>query len=161
MPDQRRPEGDEEEEFSPRRQGLSQRTYHSAIDQQIAAAQEKGAFTNLPGQGKPLERDDDIFVPDELRVGYKMLKSAGFAPPWIEQQKEITEERAKLAKWLDSANARWRHAAPAERARLEGIYREKLVHLNRIILNYNLSVPQTVGQIPGIRIEDEFAKLGR
>ena len=161
MYDQRRPDDDAEEEVFPRHPVFNQRAYQSALDQQIIAGEANGAFADLPGAGKPLGRDDDVFVPEDVRVGYRMLKTAGFAPPWVEQQKDIVEQQVKLARWLDSANARWRHAAPSERSRLESIYREKLVQLNRTILNYNLTVPQSVGQMPGIRLEDELVKLGK
>lgn len=160
MQDQRRPDNAAEEESTPRHPIFNKQAYQSALDQQIAQGEANGAFANLRGAGKPLGGDDDVFVPEDLRVGYRMLKTAGFALPWIEHQKDIVEEQAKLTRWLDSANARWRHAAPSERARLESIYREKLVQLNRTILNFNLSVPQSVGQMPGIRIEDELNKLG-
>ncbi len=160
MYNQRRRDDDAEEESETRHPIFNQRAYQGAIEQQIAAAQSQGLFNNLPGAGKPLGGDDDVFVPEDVRVGYRMLKSAGFAPPWIEQKKEIVEVQSKLALWLDSANARWRHAAPSERERLQNLYREKLVYLNRIILNYNLTVPQTIGQMPGIRMQDELVKLG-
>ncbi len=139
---------------------FNQRAYRRAIDDQIAAGQSKGLFDNLPGAGKPLATDDDIHVPEDLRVGYRMLKTAGFAPPWIEQRKEIVEDQEKLKSWLQSANARWRHAAPTERDRLMSLYREKLTLLSRKIMSYNLSVPQTVGQMPGFRMDDELRKLG-
>ena len=150
----------EDETFQPRHNLFNQRAYQSALDQQIAAGQRQGAFDNLPGAGKPLQSDNDVFVPEDMRVGYRMLKTAGFAPPWIEQQKEIAEDSTKLSSWLASARARWRHAAPSERERLQTLYREKLTLLNRKILDYNLTVPLTIGQMPGIRIQDELAKLG-
>ncbi len=105
---------DEEETFQPRHDIFSQRAYQSALDQQIAAGQRQGAFDNLPGAGKPLQEDNDVFVPEDMRVGYRMLKTAGFAPPWVEQQKEIADDTVKLNRWLDSARARWRHAAPSD-----------------------------------------------
>ena len=143
-----------------RRQPLTQRTYHTVIDRQIAAGEAEGAFDNLPGSGRPLKFEDDSMVPDEVRVGYRMLKSAGFAPPWVELRKEIREEQAKLEAWLTRANGRWLHANAGEQTRLRDEYRAKIAELNRLILTYNLSVPQAVGQMPALRPEDELARLG-
>ena len=153
---------DEPEQVAPTpRQPLTQRTYHTLIDQQMAAAQAAGAFDNLPGAGKPLQLGDDALVPEELRVGYRMLKGAGFAPPWIELQKEINKEQAKLETWLRNANGRWRHANAAEQTRLRNEYRERIADLNRLLLRYNLSVPQAVGQLPLLRMQDELGRLGK
>ena len=57
-------------------------------ERHIADAQRKGEFDNLPGQGEPLTLDDDSFVPEELRVGFRLLKNAGCLPPEIELRKD-------------------------------------------------------------------------
>ncbi|HVP89371.1 MAG TPA: DnaJ family domain-containing protein [Casimicrobiaceae bacterium] len=56
------------------------------IEEAIAA----GAFDDLPGAGRPLELDEDRFVPEELRAAYRVLKRAGFVPPEVEARKEIS-----------------------------------------------------------------------
>ncbi len=55
----------------------------------IAEAQERGDFDKLPGAGRPLDLDDDLLVPEELRVAYRILKNAGFVPPEMEMRREI------------------------------------------------------------------------
>ncbi|MGJ0194706.1 DUF1992 domain-containing protein [Pantoea sp. RRHST58] len=60
-------------------------------EQHIRAAQEKGELSNLPGEGAPLELDDDSNVPAELRSGYRLLKNAGFLPPELEMRREALE----------------------------------------------------------------------
>ncbi len=40
---------------------------------------ENGAFEGLAGFGKPLPKDDAAYVPEELRMGYRIMKNAGFA----------------------------------------------------------------------------------
>src|SRR5215211_7257459 len=84
------------------------------IDEIMAKAHADGLMDNLPGQGQPLKLDDDEMVPAEYRLGFRMLKSSGFAPPWIEARREIDEERAQLTNWLNDAWQRWPYlAAPA------------------------------------------------
>jgi DnaJ homologue, subfamily C, member 28, conserved domain len=55
----------------------------------IREAQEDGAFDNLPGKGKPLEIEDLSWVPEELRIGYHVLKNAHVLPPEAELLKDI------------------------------------------------------------------------
>ncbi|ALB64304.1 Putative cytoplasmic protein [Cronobacter condimenti 1330] len=57
-------------------------------ERHILEAQERGEFNNLPGTGKPLILDDDSHLSPELRVGYRLLKNAGFLPPELEARKE-------------------------------------------------------------------------
>ena len=57
-------------------------------EQRIQEALESGAFDDLPGKGQPLNIDDDSDVPEHLRMGYRVLKNAGFLPPELQQRKE-------------------------------------------------------------------------
>ncbi|WP_072085409.1 DnaJ family domain-containing protein, partial [Yersinia massiliensis] len=57
----------------------------------IVDAQKNGEFDNLSGNGKPLQLDDDALVPMDLRVGYRLLKNAGFLPPeLLDRQEALT-----------------------------------------------------------------------
>ena len=58
-------------------------------EQRILEAQRNGAFDNLPGKGKPLELEDMSSVPDDLRIGYHVLKNANVLPPEAELLKDI------------------------------------------------------------------------
>ncbi|MDN8602247.1 DUF1992 domain-containing protein [Citrobacter enshiensis] len=60
-------------------------------ERHIVDAQSKGEFDNLPGSGKALILDDDSHVPDDLRVGYRLLKNAGCLPPELEQRREAIQ----------------------------------------------------------------------
>ena len=57
-------------------------------ERHILDAQTKGELDNLPGQGQPLELDDDSAVPAELRTGFRLLKNAGYLPAELEDRKE-------------------------------------------------------------------------
>ena len=133
--------------------------YESLIDQIMNKAQADGLMDNLPGQGQPLELDDDALVPDEYRLGNRMLKSSGFAPPWIEAQREIEQDRAKLDSWLKEAKRRLPHLDTAARAALIAAYRRKLDDLQRMITHYNLQAPPGAMHLAGLRMADELAKL--
>jgi DnaJ homologue, subfamily C, member 28, conserved domain len=58
-------------------------------EQRILEAQRNGAFDNLPGKGKPLELEDLSWVPEELRIGYHVLKNAHVLPPEAELLKDV------------------------------------------------------------------------
>jgi hypothetical protein len=63
--------------------------FQRIAEQRILEAQRAGAFDNLPGKGKPLELEDLSWVPDDLRIGYLVLKNANVLPPEAELLKDI------------------------------------------------------------------------
>jgi hypothetical protein len=55
----------------------------------IREAMENGEFDNLEGAGKPLNFADETWIPEDLRIAYRVLKNAGYIPPEIELRNEI------------------------------------------------------------------------
>jgi DnaJ homolog subfamily C member 28 len=127
---------------------ITLRRFDSLIEQQFRAAEEAGAFENLPGAGKPLDLHDDDHVPEDERIGFRLLKSNGYAPSWIDLQKDIRADQARLEAWVTRIKQRWPALGPLERERLRGEYEQRLRDLNRQITNYNLTAPPAVGQLP-------------
>lgn len=158
-PDQPRDDGAERRDAHPVRR-VTLHAFQSIIDQQMREAEAAGAFHNLPGAGKPLKLDDDAGVPDDMRLGHRLLKGSGYAPPWIELQKSIREEQDGLGAWLAQANGRWAGLSEAERAALRAEYEQKLRDLNRLITNYNLTAPPAAGQLALLQPWRELRKLG-
>jgi len=58
-------------------------------EQRISKAMEEGEFNNLPGAGKPLSFEDETWIPEDLRLAYRILKNAGCIPPELELKNEI------------------------------------------------------------------------
>jgi hypothetical protein len=76
--------------------------FDAIAEKKIADAIARGELNDLPGEGKPLELDDDANVPEELRVAYRILKNAGFVPPEVESLREIGQlERLVEEKAVD------------------------------------------------------------
>ncbi|MGB9761663.1 MAG: DUF1992 domain-containing protein [Caldimicrobium thiodismutans] len=71
--------------------------FKKIAEERIREAMERGEFDDLELKGKPLELKEDPFVPEELRIAYRMLKNAGFLPKEVELRKEIAE----LENYLD------------------------------------------------------------
>ena len=65
--------------------------YQKIVERKIREAEIKGVFDNLPGQGKPLNLEDNSNVPEDLRLAYKVLKNANCLPPELELKKEIRQ----------------------------------------------------------------------
>src|SRR5262247_2588110 len=91
------------------------------VEERIQQAQEDGVFDNLPGKGKPLKLEDDSFVPEDLRLTYKILKNSNCLPVEMELRKQIFNLRQLL------------NAAIDEQAR-----RELRRELNLLVLQFNL-----------------------
>ena len=73
----------------PREQTGAVSFLHRIAEQRILEAQRNGAFDNLSGKGRPLELEDLSWVPEELRIGYHVLKNAHVLPPEVELLKDI------------------------------------------------------------------------
>lgn len=78
--------------------------FQKIIEERIRKAQLKGEFKDLPGSGKPLSLSEDAFVPEDLRLAYKILKNADCIPPEIELKKEINQLEALMADMKDEAS---------------------------------------------------------
>lgn len=59
------------------------------VEQRIGEAIARGEFDHLPGAGRPLDLDDDLQVPEELRIANRILKNAGCVPPEAAQLAQI------------------------------------------------------------------------
>ena len=60
-------------------------------EQKLLEAVSRGELDDLPGQGRPLDLDDDRLIPEDLRVAYRILKNAGYVPPELQELNEIAQ----------------------------------------------------------------------
>ncbi|AWI79304.1 MAG: DUF1992 domain-containing protein [Betaproteobacteria bacterium HGW-Betaproteobacteria-13] len=70
-------------------------------EQRIADAIRRGELDNLPGAGRPLVFDDELFLSGEQRMINRVLKNAGFTPPEVRLRKELADLREALARHPD------------------------------------------------------------
>jgi len=96
-------------------------------ERKIAEALARGELDNLPGEGRPLELDDDALVPEDLRAAYRILKNAGYVPPEVETLTEIAQLEALVSNGAEDAAARSRAVRKLAllRTRVEARYYEK------------------------------------
>lgn len=146
--------------------------WESAIDKQIRQAEERGAFENLPGKGRPLDLRPNPYAGDR-EMAYKILKDAGYAPEWIELDKEIRvrldKARQVLARHWERYQARVQDLAgrmgprgESERQRVAATWQsavatfeEEVASLNREIADLNLKVPASQFQRLSIDVRRE------
>ncbi|HYQ48502.1 MAG TPA: DnaJ family domain-containing protein [Thermodesulfovibrionales bacterium] len=76
-------------------------------ERKIAMAIEQGEFDNLENAGKPLDLADDAWVPEDLRIAYRVLRNAGCLPPELELRNEIITLR-DMMQTLDDDKERMR-----------------------------------------------------
>src|SRR6266700_293819 len=93
------------------------------IEEQIKNAIEAGEFNNLEGAGKPLDLNLYFNTPEDLRMGYSVLKSSKFVPEEIERLKEINELKDKINNSKDEI----------EKAKLIKILHERKIAVNLLI----------------------------
>jgi hypothetical protein len=96
--------------------------FYKIAERRIIEAIENGEFENLEGKGKPLQFEDETFIPDDLRIAYKFLKNAGCIPPELESRNEVINMCALL------------NTIDDDKERLK-----KLRELNFLLLKFNLS----------------------
>ncbi len=70
-------------------------------ERRIQEGIEAGVFDNLEGQGKPLQIEDNPFVPKDLRAAFKVLENSGYAPDWMTVAQEIDADLATLRRRAD------------------------------------------------------------
>lgn len=131
-------------------------------ERRIQEAIEAGVFDNLEGAGKPLsDQEDNPFVPDDMRVAFKVLKNSGYAPDWMTLAQEIEDAKDRLAWMADyhfkslreelaeiGSNPYAVKRLRTEMDRLRSLhkratrqYRQGLEELNRKINTFNQTVP--------------------
>ena len=89
-------------------------------EQKILEAQRKGDFDDLPGKGKPLQIEDQSWIPEDLRIGYHVLKNAHVLPPEAELIKDINTLQDLLKHVEDDG----------ERSALAKSIQWKMIHLD-------------------------------
>ena len=78
---------------------VEQRIWHSVLE---------GDFEKLPGQGKPLKMEGNPHMDPAEDLAYRILYQNGFAPEWIELNKEI---RFHMERWRRALRMSWKRKA--------------------------------------------------
>lgn len=74
---------------------------HTIAEQKIQEAMKKGSLNSEKYKNKALPLEDDRFVPEDLKMSYKILKNSGYLPPEIEERKEVKKLEDLIAHTAD------------------------------------------------------------
>lgn len=122
------------------------------VEDRIRAAAARGEFQGLPGEGRPLQLEDDLLVPVELRMAYRILRNAGAVPPEIAALREANELAAAAAGEIDGS--RRRAALKRLEAMLFKLEAAGLPQLsNRVLARYQQQLLERLTPDPGTNPE--------
>lgn len=131
------------------------------IETQIQEAIAAGAFSGLPGEGKPLPVVDGEEFSGDMALGFKILRDAGMTPEWLMLGREIEKDEQKLGEIdqrhealtsLAASEEDWRRYSTSLR-----YYRSEYERQARALRakqdRYNLMAPGLRTQRPAIWVE--------
>ncbi len=109
----------------------------STLDEHIAnslrESQRNGELQSAPSWGKPLPPDAGYEqTPEEFRLGYKMLKEAGYVPPEVETMRRIAALREVIQRETDPEKA------DAMRKRLSELQQHLALRLEKLRMSGSL-----------------------
>lgn len=146
---------------APKKGGGQHRTgdWQGLVEQRILDGMERGMFDNLQGTGQPLNLDDDQFVPFEYRMAFRMLKSTGLAPLWVDMNKEIRADIERLHRFRDHIHGRWAEISVIELEHRRAEYAERIAAINSKILSYNIIAPSSHVHLGLLLAHEEMAQF--
>ncbi|CAA9211729.1 MAG: hypothetical protein AVDCRST_MAG77-310 [uncultured Chloroflexi bacterium] len=149
--------------------------WESHVDKMIRDAQARGDFDNLPGAGKPLDLEENVFAGD-MASAFRLVRNANAAPLWVQLDKEIGDDAAALqtmlertARYLEEQAAHIRAERPAEsrnsparsrtiahleaeRQRARALYLTRAAELDKKIDEYNANRPRNLSWLEKTRL---------
>ncbi|GAV62921.1 DUF1992 domain-containing protein [Cephalotus follicularis] len=128
------------------------------VEQRIWHSMEEGQFENLPGKGKPLNLSTNPHADPAEDTLYRILSKNGFAPEWVELNKEI---RNQISEWRFSLKNAWesrRDGGHSKWSESSESLRVQLRDINDKVFRYNLIVPFG-RQMSGLKWEKELSHL--
>jgi DnaJ family protein C protein 28 len=142
------------------------------IEKKLQEAREAGAFDALPRKGQ-LDLGEEDGTPEAERLAMHLLKSNGFAPAWIEDDKALRDKlfgarsglyrahlrRQRVLKSAEEAADRMRAEEEwkAARARFE----KSIEEINRDIFHFNLRAPSIAVHRMPLRVSEEYERLDK
>ncbi|QHE51033.1 DUF1992 domain-containing protein [Pontibacillus sp. HMF3514] len=114
-------------------------------EERIKQADKNGEFKDLPGKGKPLDLSEINAVPEDLRMGYTIMKNANMIPEEMQIKKDIVKledllqfcedpkEEASLRKEINEKQLRFQTLMDKRKMKQSGAFRQYRGKINRKI----------------------------
>jgi DnaJ-like protein len=106
-------------------------SFHRTADEKIKESIAKGEFDDCSGKGKPLNLDAYFATPEDLRMGYSILKNANIIP----EEMELLNEIEVLKTSLDSCTSE------IEKRAIQQQLSEKVTNFNMRMEQYRKKRP--------------------
>jgi DnaJ homolog subfamily C member 28 len=135
--------------------------WRSLIEQRIQDGIERGLFDNLAGAGKPLNLEEDALVPEDMRMAFRLLRTHGLAPLWVELNKEIRQDIERLHRFRLQVHERVGRTNPIQWEHRRREFITRVEDINAKIRNYNILAPSSQVHLHAIILEDELREFDR
>lgn len=169
LSDETSSDGSAAQQKAANRRAKGMHEWDDLVSRRIEEAMSDGAFDNLPGRGKPLQKRNNEHVPEEMRLAFNLLEDNDMPPQWIGDRAELQRAIAKFRSTIQR-QAEWHRTRLAEaktehdRFRLTESWKhyvqtweEEIRELNRRIRNLNLKQPIAHLEIWQLRLDEELA----
>jgi DnaJ homolog subfamily C member 28 len=138
---------------------MTMTSWQLLIDQMIQESIGDGDVSHLPGAGKPLNLDDDLYTPKNMQVTFKIMKDNNIAPDWMATSKSLEKAEQKLLKQIEIRASRYqielrqalRNGTILKEIEIEDSWKayiadfaERVDRYNKQVLTYNLSAPKQI-----------------
>ncbi|XSG73230.1 DnaJ family domain-containing protein [Herpetosiphon llansteffanensis] len=148
-----------EEEKPKRGPSLTAQRAGSIAEQRIQAAMEDGMFNNLPGEGQPIDLNDDMYIPSEMRMAFRVMKGNQAGSPWGAAQHDYNNHMNRYQIWLRNNRETWATTSFNEQERLRQELHIWVRDLNTIIHQLNAMVPNDTLRVGLVVYERELRAL--
>ena len=144
--------------------------FQDLIEDMIKEGQDAGVFDNLPGAGKPLKLDKNVFG-SEKALAHELLKSNDLPPAWISSRNlalgKIKMLRANIQKiWARHKRAYQVAQGQAHQSALEISWDDACLEwqsdipkINKQIADYNLRFPSDNLELFKLGLESELMRV--
>src|SRR5699024_9273479 len=103
------------------------------VEERIQESIDNGDFENLPGKGKPLDLRDELQgLSPELRMGYKLLKNAGY----LSENTDKNKERLTINDLITTATGKEGQPIARDQHKLDQFVHERKLHKNNKFTSY-------------------------
>ncbi|KPL88981.1 DnaJ family domain-containing protein [Herpetosiphon geysericola] len=131
----------------------------SIAEQRIQAAMEDGMFDNLPGEGQPIDLNDDMYIPADMRMAFRVMKGNEQGSPWGSAQHDYNNHMNRYQIWLRNNRETWATTSFNEQERLRQELHIWVRDLNTIIHQLNAMVPNDKLRVGLVVYERELRAL--
>jgi hypothetical protein len=147
--------------------------WRTLVDEKVGKWIGDGDMSWHPKAGQPLDLDWDEYTPEDMRIAYKIMQENDAVPPWMALGFTLRDKHGKITRKvhqnardflyrkqealhsgsilrLQQVEKRWEEA----QAKLY----EEITRYNAELLDYNLQVPPTIGQMIPLNARDLIQK---